>query len=173
VITDLSIMYAGPLAWRLRWASDDPDATFRVYRDGQLIAQTEQTEAIVAVVPGTAPVFEVLDDPDEEPSDGFPPYVTLQWAQTAETAEYRVEELVSAVWTTLATIPDENAAYYRWTSEPLDDVSSHSYRIVPVGTNGNDGTPLTFAVLLVRVPDPPDMTMSYFSGAGLLTFDLA
>lgn len=174
MITGLSIMYAGPLAWRLRWVSDAGSGVlFRVYRDGLLVAQTQQTECIVAIAPGTSPVFEVLDDPDAEPSDGFPPFVTLQWAQTRDTAQYRVEEFISGNWTTLAVIPEEDAAYNRWSSEPLDDGSTHDYRVVPVGTNGNDGTPVTFAVLIVRVPDPPNFTMSYFSGAHLLTFDLA
>ena len=172
MITDLSIMYAGPLAWRLRWASDDPAATFRVFRDGLLIAQTERTEALVSVIPGTSPVFEVLEA-GGEPSDGFPGFVTLQWAQATATAEYRVEEEIAAVWTTLATVADDGSAYYRWTSETLDDGSTHEYRVVPVGTNGNDGMSLTFVVLMVRVPDPPEFTLEYDQGAGEVTFDLA
>ena len=98
--------------------------------------------------------------------------LTVVSAGAAATSAYRVEELIG-VWTELARIADDGSAYYRWSSDALDDGSTHTYRVTPVGTNGNDGTPLTFVVLCVRYPDPPAFTLEYDQGAAEVTFDLA
>ena len=51
--------------------------------------------------------------------------------------------------------------YFAWQSRFLEDSASHRFRVVPVGANGNDGTPREFLVLMVRVPDPPAVAYTY------------
>jgi hypothetical protein len=126
----------------------------------------------VGVGTGAAPVFEVLDDPDEAPADGFPASSSLQWSRVADAASYRVEAYDGADWNEVASVDDDGGPYYRWDTGPLADAATHDFRVVAVGTNGVDGTAAPFAILMVRHPDPPAFTLEYDPGTGLITFDL-
>ena len=84
MITNLTAEQMSPSAFLLRWASTlGDDATFRVYRDGELIAMTALNEWLVTVEEGEAPVFEVLDDDTPAPSPAFPGYLLISWYSVA------------------------------------------------------------------------------------------
>jgi hypothetical protein len=173
MLTSLSLTPAGTFAWRLAWTGDDADATYRVFRDGRLLATTRLTELLVGATGGAPPVFEVLDDPEAEPAAGFPATATLAWYASAGAARYRVEQDVGGNWTEVDALPDDGSGYFRWTSDALADVTAYDFRVVPVGANGNDGTPLEYAVLMVRVPEPPAVAYSYDAGTGNVTISAA
>ena len=163
----------GPGAWRITWSSDLSDPTFYVYRDGRLIATTALTSLVFTIAAGESPVIEVFDDAATLPSTAFPGRVTLAWYAIAAVDHYRIDEYVASVWTQRRRIRDDGSGYFRWRSRFLKDVTSHQFRVVPVGTNGNAGTATSFTVLMVRHPDPPNLTTSYDSGTRQLTFTAA
>jgi len=154
------------------WSSNLSEPTFYVYRDGELVTTTQQTSMLFTVATGDKLVLEVLDDADALPSTAFPGRLTLQWAATAATDHYRVEEYVGGQWTERQSIADDGSQYYAWQSRYLEDETTHQFRIVPVGTNGNDGAATSFSCLMVRHPDAPTPTWSYNSGTKKATITI-
>lgn len=169
MITALTATPAGDLLWLLAWASDLAAPVFRIFRDGRLVDTTTLTEALVSAAPGEAPVFEVLDDPLAAPTPAYPPYLLLTWLSVPGCDHYRVEQFVSAAWTARKDVPDDGSATFSWQSPTQPDGLVAQFRVIPVGTNGNDGTPLTFAELVVHVPDPPACAYAYSAGTGTVT----
>jgi len=159
--------------WRVTWTSDVEDPTYYVRRDGELIATTSQTAMFFFVESGESLSLEVLDDADEVAAAGYPGRITLTWGDVAATDHYRVEEYVAAAWTLRTTVTDDGSKYFTWNSRYLEDCTTHQFRIIPVGTNGNQGTALTLTVLMVRHPDVPDVTYSYDSGDAKVTIAAA
>lgn len=169
-VTTLTVTRVGDVGFRLDFASDQPEPTFYVYRDGRAVSEGTQPSYLAVVLPGESPVFEVLDDAEAAPQEGYPAYVTLSWyAGGADVDRYLVQQFVSGVWTTKATVRDSGRPYFTWRSGTLADVTSHQFRVIPVGDNGNQGTATSFTVLMVRYPDPPDVAFSYDEGTGEVT----
>lgn len=178
----MSITYSKPVqvdqfAWRIRWTSNaSTPVTFRVYKEGVLLtpdgyeSNDGAGEWILSVPPGEYPFFEVLDNASSLPSIAFSGHLTLQWYGTSN-KEYRVEKYNGATWDIKETIADDSRGYFTWRSVWLADVTTHTYRIVPVSTSGNDGTVLSLVSLVVRHPDVPSVTITY-NGAGPKTIHI-
>lgn len=149
----------GLYSWRLKYSSDLPEPMFYIYLDGNLIAETQQTEYSIAIGLDGDSVIEVLDDPDT-PLQIFPGKVRLGWFFVEGTDYYRIDEYVDSAWLPRYRMP-ENGGYMSWRSRFLEDGQTHLFRIVPVGTNGNEGTQRQFSVLMCRRPDVPDVNYSY------------
>jgi len=173
----MAVTYSNPAAVRggvrLTWQSDAEDPTFYVYRDGVLIATTKQRSMMFSGQAGEQVVVEVLDDADGIPVAAYPGRVWLRWKPSTDTAKYRVEEYVGAAWTARASILHDGRLRYTFRTRYLEDSTTHLFRVVPVGENGNDGTPKTWSVLCIRHPDVPDASYSYASGTGLVTITAA
>lgn len=178
-----------PAVWQLTFTSDLAAPTFRLYRDGILIRTIAGTddngdigsngEAVVEVAGDTFPVFTVVDDDTAAAPDGYPDHVTLGWyaadgpASSALTDYYRVDQYDGAEWNEVGRVPDTGAGYFTWASGTLADDTTHTFRVVPIGRNGNAGTAVTFAMLVVRYPDPPNVTYAFNAGAGTVTITAA
>jgi len=154
---------------RFSWTSNLDDPTFWVYRNGVLATVTKATSVTWSVDPAEELVVEVLDDANAKPARSFPGRFTLHWQGTAGVDHYRIEESVSGVWTTRGRVADIGQNYFRWVSRWLEDETTHQFRIIPVGTNKNEGTPKTFSALMVRNPDVPDVNWSYDAGTKKVT----
>ena len=163
----------GPQEWRLAFSSDDSAATFYLYRDGLLVGQTELGWWDVVVPTGEYPVLVVYDDADAASGPAHPGLVRLQWYRVSGVGHYRVDEQVSGVWTGRARLYQDGRGYYHWTSRWLEDVTSHAFRVVAVGVDGNEATAAELAVLMVRWPDPPDVSLSYSADTGKVTISAA
>lgn len=148
-------------SWRVSWSSDVEDPTFYVYVDGALYLTTMDTETIVTVDEGEVPIIEVLDDEDAIPTLAWPSRLTLCWYAEPDTGYYQVQEYVDEDWIARGNVSDRGEGYFKWQSRVLEDVTSHQFRIIPVGTNGNEGTARTFVCLMVRHPTPPDVSYAY------------
>lgn len=159
----------GPRAWRLSWSSDLPDPTFYVWRDGRLLMATAETSSEFSVPVGESLVVEVLDDADELPESHWPPRARLEWQGSTAVDHYRVEEYVGAAWTLRAKVPDHGEGRFHWESRVLEDETTHQFRVIPVGTNGNQGTARSFEILMVRVPDVPEVDYAYDEDTGKVT----
>ena len=155
--------------WRVSWSSSLPTPTFWVYRDGELATITQQTSILLFAEAGESVVIDVVDDEDDVLPVVFPGRATLSWTAVANAAGYRVEEYIGAAWVVRTTVYDRGEACFTWSSRCLEDGATHQFRVVPVGANGNDGTPLTFSLLMARHPDVPDVDWSYDDGTGVAT----
>jgi hypothetical protein len=148
-------------SWLVSWSSDEDNPTYYVYKDGRIVGTTKDTQMIFTVEPGEALVIEVLDDEDAEPQTAYPGRLMLRWYQSPATDYYLVQEYYGGSWVTRKKVADLGQGYFAWQTRFLEDSTVHQFRIVPVGTNGNEGTAKTFSVLMVRHPDVPDVDYSY------------
>lgn len=162
----------GPRTWRVSWSSDLVTPTFHVYRNGGLVAVTGERSMSFTVDEGESLMLEVRDD-GGGPSPYFAERVTVRWEREAGSASYRVEELVSAVWTERATVREDGRQYFQFVSRVLEDDTTHSFRVVAVGVNGNESTATQLSVLMVRRPDPPSLGFAYDGGTQRVTITAA
>jgi len=156
--------------WRVSWTGSAD--LYYVYVDGVLAATTSQTWYDLTVGVGQSPMVDVLDDSAATPDETFPAGITLAWYSVGGgVAQYRIDKYIDGQWVEQATVSD--AWYQVWRSGTLADDTDHQYRIVPIGTNGNEGTAVEYIALVVRNPDPPAVTMAYDAGDGTVTIDEA
>lgn len=160
MVTIESLTRIGLYSWLLKYSSGLQEPTFYIYLDGVLIAETSATQYSIAINLDEASLIEILDDPDIQPMQIFPGKVRLGWFFVDGTEYYRVDEYIIDTWVERRRIP-ENNGYLKWESRFLEDGQTHLFRVVPVGTNGNEGTAKQFAVLMCRRPDVPDVDYNY------------
>lgn len=146
---------------RLTWTSDETTPTFYIYRDGELIETTQSYETTVVIEEGESPIFEVLDSDLVSPVSGYPGQHEICWWAATSAEKYRIDEYVDSAWVQRDEVIDEGQPFFSWTTRPLEDVTTHTFRVVPVGANGNDGTAQTYSIYMVRYPDPPEVSMTY------------
>jgi len=165
----------GGNSWRFSWSSDQDDPTFYVYdlSEGGLLDTTKGTSITITLEPGESRVLEVTEEELAAVPRGYPSRLLLYWYGPAGTSYYKVEEYVGAAWVTRARIYDRGQGHFTWRTRPLEDVTTHQFRIVPVGTNGNEGTPVTWSALMVTHPAPPEVDYAYSSGTGKVTVSAA
>lgn len=158
---------------RLKFTSDQATpVTFRVYVMGRLVtifvADDGYGEFDLNVAEDEQPYVQILDDEVSREDYAYPGQVTLAWQAKAGATSYRIEEYVSAVWTERYTVVARGEGAFTYLTRWLEDAVSYQWRIIPIGANGNDGSPLTFAFTFVRHPDVPDVTYPIDSGGNLV-----
>lgn len=161
-----------------------PTVYYHWYVDGVFIASTRsptrsfrlsQSEQVRIEVRATRnPYYDPLSDPPV----AWPARRSLWWVRSTDStvSYYRVEEKLGAGdWETLRIVPQVADQWaYSLLTDRLDDLSSYTWRVIPVDAAGNDGTPITIgAELIVRTPDAPDFTATFDSGTTKVTFDEA
>ena len=162
---------AGGSSWRFTWTSDSVAPTFYIYNrsEGALIAQTTETALVISLAPGEAPVIEVREDAYDTIPRGYPSRLLLFWYAGVAVKYYRIEEYVGAAGVARARIYDRGEGHYQYRTRALTDAAAYSWRIIPVGTNGNDGTAVTWTGTLVTYPLPPQVTYGYSDITGAVT----
>jgi hypothetical protein len=165
----------GGNSWWLSWSSDLTDPTFYIYdlSGNGLLSTTKETGMLVICEAGESRVIEVRDAVWANVPRGFPGRLDLFWYATADTAHYRIEEYVGSAWALVGKQTDDGAGHWTWRTRFLEDITTHQFRIVPVGTNGNSGTAKTWSVLMVRHPDPPQVTFAYDEDDGTVAIAAA
>lgn len=141
---------------------------FYLYQNGVLVSITTATQWTFTVEAGVQIQIEVFDA-DTTPSAVYPGRMTLTWDEAAATSHYVIEEFVDAAWTERAQVVDQGESYFSWVSRFLEDVTSHQFRVTPVGTNGVAGPQRAFTALMVRYPDVPDVSYTYDSDTAKVT----
>jgi hypothetical protein len=152
------------------YASDlTPPVTFYVYRDGVLLATTTLASYDVTIVAGDSPVFDVFDRSDRRPDRRVPELRAARlvrsdgggrWGRRVARRAVRRRELGPQ-----GGGKSQLHRLLRMAEQSAGRRDRYQFRVVPVGTNGNDGTIKTFALLIVRRPDPPDVTYAYNGSA--------
>jgi hypothetical protein len=177
VVTIDSVLQVGVDLYQLDWSSDQDisDANpYRIYQDGVLIATQTAASLVVQAPASQVPVFEILDDADAVPQPGYPAYSILSWTLDDDVSLYRIEEYDGAAWNEVATVsPDRTSSFQSWQSETLDDLSTTQYRVLGIDAAGNEGTPTTFTVFMVRHPDAPDVEMTFNTSPRTVTIAAA
>lgn len=143
---------------------------FYVWRDGQLVTVTHSNSVYIASDRDREDViFDVFATPTERPLFVRSNRLKIEWTATTLTREYRVERNIASVWTTQATIKEDGQSQYAYRTFALDDDTLQQLRVIPVGTNGEDGTALTLTAETVRHPDPPFLDITFNDTAATLT----
>lgn len=161
--------FIGTQTVKVTWSSDLTDPFFSVFKDGFLIDITNQTEKIFLLNPGESLIIEILDDPNQLPAIAFESRLTLGWYPSAGSKRYRIDEFVNAAFVEVASINDNEEGFFTWKTRPLEDDTTHQFRIVPIGLNDVEGTIRNFTVLMVRHPNPPDQNFTYSEVTNQLT----
>ena len=105
-------------------------------------------------------------------------YKTLWWVRSlaADVDHYRVEQQRDGGdWVTIATVPVVQGKWSRQQiTDRLVDLAEYTWRVVPVDTTGNDGTPVTIGPeRIVRTPDAPEFVVSFDPATSRVSFDHA
>lgn len=141
--------------WRVEWTSNLANPTFRVYRNGKLALTTPAYSANFKVAPGEQLSLEILDG-DAKPAPSFPGTMRLEWQNGGGSiASYRIEEWNGSQWNAAATLLNAGQWQFSYTTRFLEDCATHRFRVVPIGNNGNPGTPAEWSATMVRHPDAP------------------
>lgn len=165
-----SVTAEGEGAFRVVWSSTLSTPTFYVFVDGKEVTRTTLTSRVFHVEAGATPVLEVLDDPDETPSLARTSRRQMQWQGSGATARYRIERYNGADWDEVGSVEDIGVGgLFDFNTDPLPDGTAASYRVVPIGTNDNEGTPAALTINQVRHPDPPDVGYAYAAGTQKVT----
>jgi len=160
MVTITDIITTGIFSTLIKYSSDLETPTFYIYLDGNLIDQTAQTEYKLSVNLDESSIIEILDDPEEKPIEIFPNKIKLNFFCSQETSYYKIDEYIESEWLTRQKIKD-NSGYMSFESRFLEDCQSHIFRIIPVGTDGNEGESRQFTVLCCRYPDVPAVDYEY------------
>lgn len=174
----MTVTYEDPaqideLTFRLRFTSDrDAPVRFRIYDEGVLAVTIDSDdgsgEYVRTVMPGDSPFIEVIDREDQAAALAFPSFMTLAWLASDGAVSYRVDELVDSVWTQRAMLT-AGPPSFTWLTRRLEDCTVHFFRVVPVDGAGNDGDALELSALMVRIPDVPDVAITYDPDTQTLT----
>lgn len=165
-VTNETQQRLSPTLWLFRW---DGTALFYVYYEGILAHTLTRNWLQVDCAPGEQLQVEVLDDPETAPQPGYPGRGMLHWSSVDDAMEYRIEEWVTDAWVLRERVSANGASVYLRQTRFLEDDTEHQFRVVPVHTNGADGTPRYFTFYMVRRPDVVEWTGSYSALTGDLT----
>ena len=156
---------SGGSVYRLTWSSTESAPTYDLYEltGGGLVYHGMAETITVTVKNGESPIYWVTDSAASPPA-GYPGKIKLQWRRSAGVSYYRIDEQVSGSWTRRAKIFEEGKWIYHWATRWLEDAADHNFRVVAVGTDGNESTAASIAVLMVRWPDVPQVSYSYAGG---------
>jgi len=158
----------GVLSWRLSWSGS---GTFYVYVDGFLYTTTTRTWYDVPVPAGAVLAVQVFDSSSDTPDDVHPCQFVFFWERSPDAVHYRIERYVDAAWSVVHRVHERGQWIYNYRTAVLEDETEHQYRIVPVGSDGREGTAKTFTIKMVRRPDRPTQTITYDSGTGMLSVE--
>ncbi|WP_166820523.1 hypothetical protein [Thalassoroseus pseudoceratinae] len=171
----MTVTYEKPVrideaTFRLNFSSDvDTPVTFRIFKDRRLVetqvSSSGSGEFFLSVGVGESPFVEVLDKNCDIPQIAFSGSIYLNWLAVSGAASYVVAEYVSSSWIDRETILDNGEGVFLYRTRWLEDVTTHQYRVTPVDSAGNEGTPLTFSIFMVRHPDVPNVSYTYDSGS--------
>ena len=165
-ITRTNLGYGG---WLLIATSDEERPTFYAYQEGLIFSENQSGLFYFNLEDGEELRVDIVDDQDDAPDLGFPGRAILQWDADADATSYRIDQYVDAAWAEIYSVQADTRSVYGWTSDYLDNLTSYSFRVVPI-VSDNDGYPLEFTFYMHRRPDRPTVDdFAYDSGTGTVT----
>lgn len=151
--------------WVFTWTGNP---LFEIWLDGYLLTTQASTTYTYTggVYVDDAPPLEVIEVGVTAENFLYPPFVKLQW-RGIQAADSYVVQLFDSGWIDVGTITEDGRGYYTWDSQPEDDATLHSYRVLGVTVNA-EGTPIAYDIPLVRNPAPPDVDLEIDSNGDLV-----
>ena len=159
---------------------------FHWYLDGTWLGFTQTPEFSVHMDEGDQGELVCIDttnaafDGPANAPTGYPTRRTLWWVRSInqDVDYYRVECGTGAsepgTYTLLGKVRDNGAWTFEFVTPVLDDLTNYWWRIVPVDTAGNQGSPILLGPdYVVRKPDPPDYTATYSQATQRVAFAAA
>lgn len=165
-VTDLRYTKAGARSWKLTWTGS-AGGPYYIYRNGVLMGTTYATSIVITVAPGENPIITVTDVAGDVP-DSYPDRVTIGWRSVTGATKYVVQQYTGGSWVSIQEIPHDGRACYTWRSPALDDLTAYTYGVLPY-SGLVAGTRQSYAVLMVRYPDPPRVSYSYSAATRKVT----
>lgn len=160
----------GTYAVRYTWSGTAP---YAVWVNGEkLLNQTTLTEAIVQFPGESVPhACEVRDANDSGSAESvvYSPRLRIQWRGQNDAEYYKVQTYTGGAWATQQVVREDGSGYYQFSTVAQTDGATVQWRVVPVDERGYSGAAIDFSQFVVRNPAPPDVTMTYAAGTGLLT----
>jgi hypothetical protein len=151
--------------------------------DGEWVARTvDDPSYTLRMLPGEQLRLVCVDTNDADadpaalaPTDQAPATRRLWWVRSLATdvAYYRVEQQADGGdWELIATVTHDSRTWsYEVRTDRLDDLTAYVWRVVPVDTAGNEGTPIaTEAEAVVRTPDAPIFAVAFDPDTDTVTF---
>jgi hypothetical protein len=148
------------------------------YLDGAYAGMTAVGWKDFTLTPDEQGRIEAVDtaDPDFDPiaggPDGYPARRTIEWVRSLEpnVRRYRIDQLIEGGnWQIAGYVENEGHWLMRWTSGRLEDLTTYTWRIVPVDMFDNEGVNTTIGPeKIVRNPDAPRFSATL--SAGKVTF---
>ena len=159
-VTILSQKQLSNNSWALTWSSSLSSPLFYIYENGILTQTTPATSRSFSVSPEAQLSIEILDNATQKPSFVYSGVAVLGWYSSLETASYRIEQWSGSAWDRIDTLPETGAWWLTWVSPFLPDCQPYSFRVTPIGNNGNAGNAQVFNGFMVRIPDTPINTFT-------------
>ena len=146
-------------SWSLAWDSSLPNAIFYVYQNGVLSYSTTMKTGSFRIPQGRRLLVEVLDDKDQKPTEVYSGVINIGWYSTDNTKSYLIEKLSDGNWVVAGSVIETGLWWYNWMSDLLNDCESYSFKVTPIGTNGNKGNSIVFVGFMVRNPNEPNLNI--------------
>jgi hypothetical protein len=122
-------------------------------------------QCFVEVHDDTNPAY----DPSTFVSAAAPGRRLLQWIRSldAACAAYEIQQAVNGgAWTTIAVVAADPLVWqYSYTTDPLTDLASYAWQILPLDAAGRAGTAVSISPeIIVCTPAAPTWTATFASG---------
>ena len=119
------------------------------------------------------PPIEVASDSALVFSEKYKPYFYIQWYGEPLATQYLVQQLVSAVWTTLARVQESGQWLYTYQRSILLDETTDQFRVIAEDDIGNQAPPRQYTRYVVCPPLPVDAHTAISYAAGNITISAA
>ncbi len=163
MITGYTTSASGPLTLVTVTSSLTGIVCFNWFVDGEFAIQTNVPEFSFAIQSGQQATIVCIDSNSSTiptAPAGWPSTRTLLFVRSLDPTiqSYQIQQQENGgSWVTLASIPDDPTQWsFVYQTGPLDDLASYVWQAVPIGQNGNSGTPIALAAeFIVRTPNAP------------------
>lgn len=161
------------LTWRVTWSSDLGAGTvFYVWLNGELVSTGTETSTTVVAAGGSFPSLFITDDEDETPGGVSNGHFTIAWDVPSGAEQMIIESQAAGAgtWSTVQTLDVTGGdAIIFFTTGFLADATGYIYAAKAVDGAGNISTRSLAHFPMVRLPDVPEVEMTYSDISGLVT----
>jgi hypothetical protein len=155
------------------WESTLPTPTYYVYRDKILSETINRNWTYIHVPPGEMVEFDVFDSPSDVPALAFPGKFYFSWFnEDDDIFVFEIAQLTDVGYVVVDRVESSTIQhYYEYMTNYLQDNTTYSFRITPIGFNQSRGVSVTFVQRMVRRPNPPTVNYSYNVNTGYLNVE--
>ena len=163
-VTHSESVLIAPLNLRISYSSDESAPLFYILKNGRLYQKTYATSIVVPVDINEDTIWEVFDSSSYSSNASvMDRRMEFDWGSVDDVDYYRIDYNDSG-YSEYDRIYSDGSSRYHYRSRQLSNAATHQFRVVPVGTNGNEGTSRTFSAYIAGLPAQPGRSSTYNSG---------